>query len=329
MVCFVHDRQFLSKFHAIINKIRQAHEFTVGTLRQLPKRCCSCPEKRNDMVSTGIQSPLTSLDIDVMRLICLQLDLKQYITTNDNVLPPSSKNHDYTNLSFPTSFKSKKQTIIANQFIFQQDNQLQLLQQMHHVRLEFVRSTSSEELLKDVAQWQYTLVAKSSNYLEATQAINGLWVIISAEVQSHIDIVKHVLQKQWKRFINNINIDSTYTVCNGRRIFLPQVKIGKCFSLQRSEIKHQKMLNKQEAKRQVKQEKKEAKRQIRVLQVGKASLDDSEDDREDAVEDLVENALVSTQLRLQFLTNRFQNCNKSKQPRTHRRQHIMALAMVA
>lgn len=44
-ICVVHDRKYLSKFHGIINQLRQSNEFNGSILQQLPKRCCSCGER--------------------------------------------------------------------------------------------------------------------------------------------------------------------------------------------------------------------------------------------------------------------------------------------
>ncbi|CAF4791106.1 unnamed protein product, partial [Rotaria sp. Silwood2] len=91
---------FLSSFHATINQWHKKNEFTVLTLRQLPKRCCSCPKKRNDMTCKTTEAFLTSANMNELRLICLRLDLEQYVTTH--VLSSSSKIRNYTVLSFPT-----------------------------------------------------------------------------------------------------------------------------------------------------------------------------------------------------------------------------------
>jgi hypothetical protein len=339
MVCFVHDRQFLSKFHAAVNKLRQTNEFTTLTLQQLPKQCCSCPEKRNNMASAGTQPLLSSLNIDALQLVCLQLELKRCITTN--VLPSSSEIHDYTILSFPTSLPLKEQAIITKQFIIQQKNEISFIEKMHHVCLEFVTSTASEELLNEVFQWTYDLVVKSSNYLEATQAINGLWVIISTKDQSRIDIVKHALQNQWKRFITNINAYSLYAVHNDQQNLSLGIKNNRYLNLQRSKNKRQQISKKQEKRRQVMQAKQQARQKMirakqrvqqqmmRILYAREEPWEESEDINDDVADDFVENVLVSNQPQLQFLFNRYQNSNKCRRPRTHRRQHILALAMVA
>ena len=90
MVCFVHDRQFLSQFHAAVNKLRLMKLFTTTTLQQLPKQCCLCPEKQ-----TGAEPLLTSLDIDALKLICLRLDLQRRISINVSTSLSSSKAVDY------------------------------------------------------------------------------------------------------------------------------------------------------------------------------------------------------------------------------------------
>ena len=174
MVCFVYDRQFLSQFHGAVNKLRQTKQFTIGTLRQLPKRCCSCPEKRKDMANAEAESRLTSLDFDTLRLICIHLELKQCINTG--VSPSSSHIPDYIILPFPSACQSGKHTMMADQFNKQHYDQLLLLQQIHRVHFQFVTSNTSEELLNHVIRYQYDLVTKSSNYLEAKQVVNGLWV---------------------------------------------------------------------------------------------------------------------------------------------------------
>jgi hypothetical protein len=312
MVCFVHDRQFLSKFHASVNKLRQTNEFTTLTLRQLPKRCCSCPDKRKQIASTSVEPLLTSLDINKLGLICLRLDLKQCITAND--VPPSSKINGYTILSFPTSFQSKERATITNQFIIEKKDQLSSLEQIHHVSLEFVTSTTSKELLNEVVQLKYDLLAKMSNYLEAAQTVNGLWVIFSTDDQSRDDIVKHVLQKQWKSFIRNID---QYSVYNEQQNILSKVKSNKCLGLQRSKNKHQQMMKKKETTQWLR------------TQASETSSEESEDESNNTVEDFVEHVLESTHTRLHFLYSRFQNSNQCRRPRTHRRQHALALAMVA
>jgi hypothetical protein len=333
MVCFVHDRQFLSKFHAAINQMRQTNEFCVLTLRQLPKRCCSCPKKTNDVTSTAVQPLLTSIDIDALRLICLQTDLKQYVAT-DALSQPSKILH-YAVLPFPTLVNPKQQEKISNQFIVEQENPLHLLQEMHHSHLEFMTSATSEQLLKEVVQIKSDLVAKCSNYSEAVHAIYGLWVIISADNQSHIDLVKHSLQKQWKRFIMNSYIDYPTTACNWWENLLPKAATKKskaatkkCLYLQRVKIKHQKMLEMQAAKRQVVAAMRMVMRQ-RWQPVFSHEHEHNDDDDDEETGDYLVEDLVMTNPQLTFLHNRFQNCNRTRPPRTHRRQHLMALAMVA
>ena len=310
MVCFVHDRQFLHKFHAAVNQLRQSNEFTVRTLRQLPKRCCSCPEKRNERSSPAAEPLLPSMDIDALRLMCLKFELKEYIATN--VLLPPLDIVNFTVLSFPTLFEPNEQVKISNHFIVQQDKQLRDLQHIHHVQLEFVRPTTSEVVCNAIAQIKYNLVAKCSSYLEAIQATYGLWVIITVEDQSHVDIVKHVLYKQWMRFIMNIDTYYMQTVYKSQPNFPQKVTKNKSSKIKRSEIKQQKRSARQMIKRQVIQETREA-----------------NDECIDADECLIEEVLLMTHQRWKFLNNRFQNSNKKRQPRTHRRQHILALAMAA
>jgi len=319
MVCFVHDRHFLHKFHAAVNQLRQSNEFSVITLRQLPKRCCSCPEKRNEGSSVAEEPLLKSMDIDALRLVCLQFELKQYVTTH--VLSSPSKIVNYTILSSPDLFEAKEQARILNQFLTQQSDQLHNSQQIHHVQLEFVTPTASEELLNEIAQIKYNLVAKCSSYSEAIQAIYGLWVIITAEDQSHVDIVKHVLQKQWMRFITNIDTYYTPTVYKWQQDFPRKVTNNKSLKIQRSMIKRQELLAKKETRRQMMQEK-------RRRQVMQKETEEEDENTEDD-ECLIEEMLVLIQPQLTFLCNRFENSSKTRRPRTHRRQHIMALAMVA
>jgi hypothetical protein len=94
---------------------------------------------------TEAESFVTSLDFDALRLICLRLDLKQCISAN--VSSASTKIPDYTILPFPASYQSRKQVIVANQFIIQHDNQMASLQKMYYIRFDFVTSNISEELL--------------------------------------------------------------------------------------------------------------------------------------------------------------------------------------
>ena len=48
------------------------------------------------------------------------------------------------------------------------------------------------------------------------------------------------------------------------------------------------------------------------------------DDDDDFVEDL-----LMTDQKFRFLQNRFENCNRTRSPRTHRRQHLLSINMVA
>jgi hypothetical protein len=268
------------------------------------------------------------MDIDALRLVCLQFDLKQYVATN--VLSSPSKIVNYAILSFPDLFGPKEQARILNQFLIQQGDQLDNSLQMHHVQLEFVTPNTSEELLNEIAQIKYNLVAKCSSYSEAIQAIYGLWVIITAEDQSHVDIVKHVLQKQWMRFITNIDTYYTPTVYKWQQDFPRKVTNNKSLKIQRSMIKHQKMLAKKEARRRVMQKK--TRRKVMQEETRRKVMQEEteeEDESTEADECLIGEMLVLIQPQLAFLRNRFENSNKNRRPRTHRRQHIMALAMVA
>ena len=196
-------------------------EFPVLTLKQLPKRCCSCPEKRNNMTSIAVQPQLTSGNIDAIKLFCLQSELQQYVATN--ALSQPSKILHYTVLSFSVLVNAKEQENITDQFICQQQSQLSNLEKMHHVHLEFVTSTTPKELLKEIVHIQWNLVAKCSDYSKAIQAINGLWVIIAAEDQSRVDLVKHALQQQWIRFITSIDMYHTSAIYDEQENLLPKV----------------------------------------------------------------------------------------------------------
>ncbi|CAF3350006.1 unnamed protein product [Rotaria socialis] len=315
MVCFVHDHHFRSKFHAAINQLRKTNEFSILTLRQLPKQCCSCPEKRNNVISAAAtESVLTSMDINELRLICLQLDLKQYVITN--VLSSSSKILHYTVLSFPTVLNKKIATTISNQFILQQDKEHLALEKLHHVALQFITSNTSKELLDEVVQIKYNLVAKCSNFFEALQAIHGLWVIISTEDLSRVDIIKHVLQQQWHRFIQNTYIHPTYDFYNWRVDLPRKTNKNKCSNLKQSRTLHQTKLNKRFKKSSI------TLRQQEIVQ--------TIEDENDLVDDyLLDEILMTNNQRLKFLWNRYENSCKSKRSRTHRQQHLLAIAMVA
>ncbi|CAF3345902.1 unnamed protein product [Rotaria sp. Silwood1] len=321
MVCFVHDRHFVSKFHAAINQLRKTNEFTILTLRQLPKRCCSCPEKRNNMTSKTTESLLTSMDINELRLICLRLDLKQYAAAH--ILSSPSKIRNYTVLVYPTVLDSKMEATISNNFIVQQNNQLRALQKMHHINLEFVTSNTSKELLYEIAQIKFDIVTKCSNYLEAVKAINGLWVIISIEDQSRIDIVKHMLQKQWMQYIRNIPTYATHMLYNWQQNHLSKVAKNKRLNFKQSKINAHEKLKKQAIKR------------VTRFQTSKSieetveTLDELENETDTTSECLPGEILIMDNPRFKFLFNRYENSNKSRRSRTHRRQHMLAIAMAA
>ncbi|CAF4489205.1 unnamed protein product [Rotaria sp. Silwood2] len=321
MVCFVHDRHFVSQFHAAINKLRQTNEFTLLTLRQLPKRCCSCPDKRKNEVLQTTESLLTSMDLNQLRHICLQRDLKHYVETNVSSSP--SKIVNYAVLPFPTLLDSQTEATISNQFIIRQRKQLSTLQKILHFDVQFVTSNTSKKLLSEVVQLKYELVAQCSNYLEAIQAINGLWTIISIEDQSHIDIVKHVLQRQWILFIKNTAIYSTSTSYNWQGNLTSKVAKNKSSSLGASKIKYQKMLTKQERQRS---------KHLQIVQSIPTRLEiweESEDEDDAVIDSMSEEMTIINNQRFTFLFNRYENTNKCRRPRTHRRQHILALAMAA
>jgi hypothetical protein len=40
--CIVHDWKYFSKFYRNVNQIRQTSQFSVSTIEELIKRCCSC-----------------------------------------------------------------------------------------------------------------------------------------------------------------------------------------------------------------------------------------------------------------------------------------------
>ena len=87
------------------------------------------------------------------------------------------------------------------------------------------------------------------------------------------------------------------------------------------------MLEKRTAKQQIIREKRMTVRSIWQRLVSEME-DHTEDQREEPSDYLVEDLLMNDQ-KFTFLHNRFQNCNKTRPPRTHRRQHLLALAMVA
>lgn len=320
MVCFVHDRHFLSKFHGYINQLRQSKEFTTNTLRQLPKLCCSCPEKRNNIDHTQTEPLLTSLDINALQLVALRLDLKRCINTN--IVLSSSTFSNYAILLFPISFQAAEQAILADQFISQHGHEIASLQQLYHVRLEFVTPLTSKELRNEIAQMKYDLAVESPNYFEASRVNSGLWVIISTEDPSYLDIVTHVLKKKWHRFLNNIDIDSLYTLLIQQQNRHPTVGSSRYMNLRERKNKYQQMLKQQQQRRwQMRQSK-------QMLQGTASSTKYSDEDDVD-VEDFVEDIFETIPKQLQFLSTRSDNCKDFKQTRTHRRQHILALALVA
>lgn len=300
MVCIVHDRQFLSKFHATINELRRTNEFTVLTLRQLPKQSCSCLKPQNS---------LTSIDIDHLRLLCLRSDLKQYIALHGSSTRSSTIEH-YKVLSFPLPLNLQQQEKLLNDFVIQQKDQLDLLQKIHHVHLQFISSTTSNDLLKEILQFKYDLALNSKNYQETIEAICGAWVIISVDDQSHLDLVNHSLEKQWRRFITNIHIPYTNTMYSWKQGFLPEIE-------RKKRSKRVKILGK-----------KKTKILITFAHQIRTSSESIEMEERDVNNDLAEDLLMADQ-KFRFLQNRFENRHQTRSPRTHRRQHLLAIAMAA
>ncbi|CAF0729235.1 unnamed protein product [Adineta steineri] len=314
MACFVHNRRFLSKFHGAINQLRQSNEFTEVTLRQLPKRCCSCPEKQNNTTFSTIEPLLTSLNIDALRLVCLQMEFKKYLTTNE--LPSQSMISNYTVLHFPIVLDSKEHINLLNQFIDLQDQQLRILKHIHHVDFQFVTSTTCEQLLYEIIQIKYNLLVKCSNYQEAIQAIDGILVIISAKDQLHADIAKHALQQQWFRFMKKIVWYSSCTTYNWRQNFPSKIKIKKSSNKQQFKIKNKKIFKKRGTTWQ------------RMQEINELS-EEEEEYMTEQYSDEDEEISPSINSCLNFLNSRFENSNKLRRPRTHRRQHMLALAIAA
>lgn len=320
MVCFVHDRRFLSQFHAIVNKLRKTNQFTTNTLRQLPNRCCSCREKQQTLVDTELQPLLTTLDFDALQRICIILDLKQCLKTNVSSLPSPSINYAF--LPFRTLYPSNKRIMMAERFINEYQDQLPCEEETPNVDVQFVTSSTPQQLLNAVIQYQCDLVTKSSSSSEAKQAVNSLWVILSAEDQAQIDMIEMILQKRWARFLENIEEFPKRTV---RREDASHqlVTMNAWCKLRKSGNGRQEPLSKQQTKLETN------------LKVSRPLVPISQKIRpttrylDDYDEYLIEDALMSSQARLQFLSHRFENSSKPKQPRTHRRQHLLALVLVS
>jgi hypothetical protein len=325
MACFVHDRQFLSKFHATVNQLRRTKEFTVNTLRQLPSRCCSCPAQSTAKKSTAAEPVLTSVNIDALKVICLWLELQQSAATNAG--PSQSKTLYYTVLPFPTLLEPKEQAIISTQFLMENDKRLCLLQQIHHVHFQFVTSASSEELTNAIIQLKCNLIAQCSGYLEAIQAINGLWIIMSTEDESHIDIVKYILQQYWRRFIVPIDTNHTDATYDWRQNLPLKVTDNTCSRKRRSMIRYRNMLNRQEAIKQAIQRKKIVTRQPSLTR--RQAWYSSDDEIEECDSLLLEDLPTVPQSTCWFRYNRYQECSKNRLSRSHRRQQILAFAILA
>ena len=327
MVCFVHDRHWLSQFYAAVNKLRRTKQFTNDTLRQLPRRCCSCPEKQKDVVGTEAEPRLTSLDLDTLQHICIVLDLKRFLETSTSSSP--SPIFKYTILSFPTLYSSKKQMMLAKQFIDEYNNQPPYVQQTHQIDVQFVTSNTSHNLLNGVIQCQYDLVTTCSIYSKAKQVVNSLWATISAVHSKHIDYMEAILQKRWAQFLKTNNYHSQYNADNEKAPH-QLVTINTWCQLKKSENERQKALSKQRTKLT----RKIAMHRPRTPTIRKAvpstSLMDFDGESDlDENEALIQDAVMSNQARLQFLFNRFDNSSKRRPPRTHRRQHLLALVLAA
>lgn len=325
MVCFVHDRRWLSQFHAIVNKLRRKKQFTNDTLRQLPRRCCSCPEKRKDMVGAEAEPRLTSLDLDTLQHMCIVLDLKRSLATSISSSP--SPMFNYTILSFPTLYPSKKQMVLAKQFIDEHNSQLPYEQQKHQVDVQFVTSNTSQNLLNEVIQCQYALVTKCSTYSKAKQVVNSLWVILSAMDSKHIDSMQAILQKRWAQFLET---NKYHSECNADNEKAPHqvVTINTWCQRKKAENERQKALSKQQRKLTRKIAMHRPRTPTFRKAVPSTSLIDFEDEYDlDEDDTLIQDVKMSNQARLQFLFNRFDNSSKRRQPRTHRRQHLLALVL--
>ena len=175
---------------------------------------------------------------------------------------------------------------------------------MYFVRLDFNTSDMSDKLLNVVFQCQYDLASKCSSYQEAKHAFNGVWVIISTEDETHIDTVKHELQQQWEKFLTNTRKNFPYEDYDEQENISQLLTIRTCSNLKRSQT----ALDRSEAHHPI----------HRISQ-----------QRSHTDHNLVDRVLLSDQTRLRFLSNRFENSSRGKQPRTHRRQHILALGLVA
>ncbi|CAF1150082.1 unnamed protein product [Adineta ricciae] len=286
MICFVHHQHFSNKFHAAVNQLRHLKEFSHQTIQNLPKRCCSCFGKQNDVLSSITKCYSTRTTIfDTLRLICLQYELEQYVSLEKSLTPFKTKH--FLRLPFPTLLDSQEETKLSNGFIARQDNIQDLIQHIQNARFEFITPTTSKTLLCDLTQVRYLLVTRCSTYAEAIQAIYGLWVMISVEDPSHFEIIKHILEQQWMKFLENSQWVSSHRTFNWRQDLPRKIMFKKTENVRQYDFKYDA---------------------------------DEDDAKENSIDDEIS---MATHPSLTFRPIRFKTSNSS---RNRRRQHLLFLA---
>lgn len=311
MVCLVHDRRYLSQFHATVNKLRDTKQFSILTLQQLPKKCCSCPEKYKNSTSSKVVPLIESIDIDALKMICLKVDIERCL--QHKIESTTSKLQNYAILSFKNLSDSINQISLAVEYISQR---------IDRVSCEFITSGTSIELLHTTIQHQYDLVKQCSNYTEVQQIVNGLWMIIKDENQMEIDALKTAVENDWNEFVERANTRVKYTEYCVRKNDYPLLTINECLFAHQSKIAQEKRLKKQNL------------RAIKQLQRPQATFSnayheqfyqsqllfegDSDNEEDDSVE-------LNT--RSHYLVGIHKNSKKNNRTRIHRRQNILAFQL--
>jgi len=293
MVCLVHDRRNISQFHATVNKLRNTKQFSVTTLRELPRKCCSCTDKSKPLVE--------SLDFDVLQMICLELDFER--CPGQEIKSSTSEMQNYSILSFANVPPTINRISLAMEF---------LSQRIRCVSLNFITSGSSIELLRTAIQYQHDLVNQCSNYTEVQQNVNGLWVIITGNNKMEIDAMKSTVENDWKLFIEHVITRTRFTMYRAPQNCFPLLTTNQCLRSYRSRIVQDKRLKKKTA-RVPAQEKLQQKQQRMVSYFS----DENED------------VLANLNQCLHYLLGKYENSNKKKRSRIHRRQHMLALELFA
>jgi len=176
--CIVHNRKYLSKFHGTINQLRRTNQFSISTLQQLSKRCCSCRGQVGE----------SSFDLDHLRKLCHQI---QPLEETPPIISDPVKPIHYIILEFPLILNLKQRMYKAGRFVGRGGQHLRLLERTLNIRIHIVNNKSSKRFRRIVNQHETRKKRNHRNHLSVLFTIQNN--------NDRIEQIKQSLQDQWKK----------------------------------------------------------------------------------------------------------------------------------